>query len=594
MAGEPGRTEADICADARKRLDAGSPAEAIALLTDALREAPASLVLMAALGEVLCRSGRFAEAVQHLEKVVAADPDNVAILFYFGVALHGLNVLKPAIIHLRRAIDLQPRLTEGYRALAMALWGAGAREHAIATLDEARNKNAATGQTEGLCFILRQSIADWSVFDQSIDWIRALIDRGVPDLDPAICYLIPGLSAADQRRVAEAYGQQIDHRIAAPLRDVKAGDRIRIGYLSADFGNHPVGRLIAGVLEHHDRTRFEVFAYSIRREASDPLSRRLRAAPEHFVDLHQFSDADAAARIQNDRIEILIDLGGYTEGARPRIVARRPAPVQVNYLGMSGTSGSPAYDYILTDEIMTAPAQQAHYSEAPAYLPEVCFNIDPAEPPPQRVSDRTRWSLPEGAFVFCVFNNTTKITPHVFKVWMDILRAVPHGVLWLRDQVPGSQARLRNEAARAGIPAERMVFTVAGDRAEYFDRLASADLFLDCFPYNGGSTIADVLWAGLPVLTCAGDTYVSNMAASMVTSLGLADLVVRDLASYRDLANRLANDPARMAELRAGLALKRASATLFDSGRFTVQLEAVLAEMSRRSRQGLSKSGPIR
>lgn len=593
MAGESESTEADICADARQLLDGGRPAEAISLLTAALQNRPQAQSLLAGLGEVLCRSGQFAQAAQHLEKVVAADSNNAANLFYYGVALQGLGSLKPAIIHLRRALDLQPQLTEAYRALSMALWGV-APEHAIATLDEARRKNAATGQTEGLCFFFRQTLADWSVFDDSINWLRTQLDAGATDLEPAICCIVPGFGPAEQRRVAEAYGRMIGGAGARPTLDAREGDKIRIGYLSADLGEHPVGRLMAGILEHHDRNRFEVFAYSTRPGGDLPTTRRLRAAAQHFVDVHHLSDADAVARIGSDSIELLVDLSCYTEGGRPRIVAQRPAPIQINYLGMGGTTGHPAYDYILTDEVLTPPTLLAHYSETPAFLPEVYLNIDQAAAPPQRNHDRARWSLPEKGFVFCAFNNTVKITPSHFHLWMEILQAVPDSVLWLRDYHPGARQRIAGEAERAGVNPQRIVFAPGAERAEHLMRLAHADLLLDCFPYNGGSTTADALWSGLPVLTQVGDTYVSRMSASMVRALDLHELAVDDREAYKSQAIRLATQPATIADLRARLTMRRTTSALFDSARFTGQLEAIFEEMARRSRRGLPATAPIR
>lgn len=579
---------------ARALINQGRNTEAAAMLTAALASMGHFGSIRATLGDVLCRLGRYRDAIPHLEAALAQDPDHAPSQFYIGVALHATEQHTKAIPHLQRAINLSPQMTDAYRILAGTLQAMKSYADAIKVLDAARANGAASGLTEALCFHLRQMLADWSDFDQSVARIRALKAVNYSGLDSPIALTIPGITLAEQREIAYFHGTRFagpplppPMPVADPLR------KIRLGYLSADFYDHPVGRHMLGILEHHDRARFEVFAYSLSPDKDDATTRRLRAAPQRFVDLRSSTDDEAAASIRRDEIEILIDLGGYTEGTRPGLPSRRPAPVQVSYLGFSGTTGHRFHDYIIIDPVTCPPEMQPYYSETFAWLPQTLFNADHGSAYPERVSNRGRWELPADAFVFCAFNNTTKMTPQLFHIWMEILRAVPASVLWIRKIHPTADQRMKKEAAAQGIDPARLVFCATSSREEHLQRLASADLFLDSHPYGAGSTAADALWAGLPILTCAGETYVSRMCASQVVALGLPELVVPTLEAYRARAIELASQPAALGALRTRLLENRPTAILFDSRRFTRQFEDVLAEMSRRSRMGLPHTTPI-
>ena len=562
--------------------------EAAALLTEALVSAPTSGPLRATLGEVLCRLGRYPDAIPHLQAALAQDPDHAPSHFYVGAALHTIGNAQEAFRHLKRAIKLSPKMTDAYRMLATVLRGQKMFPDAVAVLDAARASGAASGQTEALSFYLRQMLADWSMFDETIERLRALKATGYSGLDAAVAFAVPNIGLAELREIGAAYGRKF---AATPLPPPPAiadpHRKVRLGYLSGDFYDHPVGRHMLGILENHDRSRFEVFAYSLSPDETNETTRRLRAAPERFVDLRSATDDQAAALIRRDEIEILIDLGGYTDGMRPGLPSRRAAPVQVSYLGFSGTTGLPYHDYLITDPIICPPHTQSHYSETFAYLPETLFNADHGPTPPARRADRSAWDLPNDAFVFAAFNNTWKLTPEVFRAWMDILRAVPNSVLWIRKMYPTSSQRMQKEAEAQGIDPRRLIFCLTADRDEHLTRLASCDLFLDTLPYGAGSTAADALWSGLPLLTCVGETYVSRMCASQVTAMGVPELVVPDMSTYRARAVELATHPEILADLRARIAANRSHSILFDSVRFTRQLEGVLAEMSRRHRAGV-------
>lgn len=590
----PGAPDLTAVGAARALIGQARVGEAAALLAEALQATPSSWAIQATLGEALCRLGRHRDAIAHLQEALAQDPGHAPSHFFLGTAYHVTENAQQAFAHLKRAIKLSPRMTDAYRMLASVLQGQKMFPDAVAVLDLARANGAASGQTEALCFYLRQMLADWSMFEQSIGWLRAFKTEQYSGLDPAIVHTVPGMSPEDQREIAATYGRRFGGKALPPPNPIADPTRkIRLGYLSSDFYDHPVGRHVLGILENHDRSRFELFAYSLSSDKDDDTARRLRAASQQFADLRSLTDDQAAALIRRDEIEILIDLGGYTEGARPGLPSRRAAPVQTLYLGMGGTTGLPHHDYLITDRVISPPRAQPHYSETFAYLPETLFNADHGATFPERRADRSAWGLPNDAFVFAAFNNTWKLTPDVFRVWMDILRAVPTSVLWMRKIYPTSSQRMQKEAAAQGIDPQRLIFCMTADRDEHLTRLASADLFLDTLPYGAGSTAADALWSGLPILTCTGETYVSGMCASQVMAMGAPELVVPNMESYRARAIEMATDPGLLADARARIAANRSTSVLFDSPRFTRQLEGVLTEMSRRHRAGVPHTTPI-
>jgi predicted O-linked N-acetylglucosamine transferase (SPINDLY family) len=428
---------------------------------------------------------------------------------------------------------------------------------------------------------LRLALADWSHFAEDCRRVRAAVDRADGRLDPAIVCLLPDFSAADQKRVAEAYARRLmaeAHVLSEPM-PAKARQKLRLGYVSNDFADHPVGRHMVGILAHHDRSRFHVRGYALGRDDGSAIGRRLRESFDELVDLSTSSDRTAAERIRADEIDLLIDLGGFTEGSRPGIAVLRAAPIQALYLGISGTCGAPIFDYVITDRVVTPPELADRYGEKFAFLPGSLFNSDHTETGPLPSTDRQDHGLPPDGFVFCAFNNTAKITPQIFDVWMDLLHAVSDGVLWLRKYYAGSSANLRKAAEARGIAAERLIFAGVVPRPEHLGRMACADLGLDTFPYGAGSTASDMLWAGVPLLTCAGETYASRMAASQLHAVDLAELVATDIEDYRAKALSWATNRAQLRALRQRLAEARATSMLFDAARFTRALEQLYTEL---------------
>jgi protein O-GlcNAc transferase len=396
-------------------------------------------------------------------------------------------------------------------------------------------------------------------------------------------YLLPQHSTAAEQlecargwseRLAAGCGAMVPHRRAATRR------RIRLGYLSADFRDHPVAYASAGLIETHDRASFEVHAYAYGPDAGGAMRARIAAGCDRFNDVRDLSDAQAAQRIHDDGIDILIDLTGHTRHARTRILAFRPAPVQVHFLGYVASMGATFIDAIIVDEFVVPPDQQRFYTERLAPVAGCWWPATIDHAVGERTLSRQDCGLPAEGFVFCCFNSPHKITPEIFDIWMRLLAAVPGSVLWLSEPNRLVAANLRREAERRGVAPERVVFSgLARVTGDYLPRLRVADLFLDTLPYNACTTAYDALSQGLPLLTCAGATFAGRMAGTLLHRLGLPELITASLADYEHRALQLAREPAMLGGLRERLARERSTAALFDIRRGTRDLEAVFISL---------------
>ncbi|MET0375049.1 MAG: hypothetical protein ABW128_12445, partial [Rhizorhabdus sp.] len=362
--------------------------------------------------------------------------------------------------------------------------------------------------------------------------------------------------------------------------------RLRIGYFSADFHDHATMYLMARLFELHDRDRFAVHAYSYGPDQDDAMRRRLRGAVEEFRDIRHLGDRDVAELARRDAIDIAIDLKGYTNGTRSGIFAFRPAPVQISYLGYAGTMGADFIDYIVADPVVIPPRLRDAYSEKIISLPHSYMANDDRRPIADRPVTRADMGLPEHAFVFACFNNSYKISAELFDIWMRLLGKVEGSVLWLLRANRWTQANLAREAARRGIDPARLVFADKLAQAEHLARQHLADLFLDTFAFNAHTTASDALWGGLPVVTKLGESFSARVAGSLLSGVGLPELITHSAQDYERLAFELTTDRDRLAGIRAKLAAQRLTAPLFDSARFTRHIEQGYIEAYRRHVEG--------
>jgi protein O-GlcNAc transferase len=381
-------------------------------------------------------------------------------------------------------------------------------------------------------------------------------------------------------------------QVQGPWREpvLRGTEKLRIAYVSSDFGAHPVGYQLAALLEQHDRAGFEVHGVSLGADDGSDIRARLVGACDRFHDVRLMNDRDAAALLRELEIDIAVDLNGHTQYGRIGLFARRAAPVQVNWLGYPSTTGLAAMDYVIADAQVLPLADQLHYSEKIVHLPDSFFAPgDPplAATPPERQDE----GLPEGGVIFCCLHQSWKISETVFGVWMRLLQQVPGSVLWLADHPPDVRTRLEQEAQASGVEAGRLVWAKRSDRGRHLARLGLADLMLDTLPYNAHATASDALWAGVPVVTCKGEAFAGRVASSLLHAAGLPELVTASLADYESLALALALDGNARGALREKLIRNRARTPFFDSARHTQMMEAAYRQMWRNAQSGAPAKG---
>ncbi len=445
-----------------------------------------------------------------------------------------------------------------------------------------------------LCYFEREA-CNWAGAQQGLAALEAALealpdDASVPTAPFAHVTLLDDPAA--QLKAARSLARQLaSHaRPFAPRRSDWRPDgprRLRVGYLSADFHEHATCILIAEMLEHHDRSRFEVSLYSHGKPDRSAMRRRIEQACEHFVDLRGQSDGDIAERIRADGCDLLIDLKGFTRNHRVGVFAWRPAPVTATFLGFPGSTGADYIDYLVGDPVVTPLEHAPHYSEQLAQMP-VCYQPNDRQralpPAPSRAAE----GLPDGALVLAGFNQPYKISAAVFDVWCVLLDALPQAVLWLLDWNDQSRENLMREARNRGVAPERIVWAPRKRPADHMARMQLADLFLDTWPCNAHTTASDALWAGVPVVTYTGLTFASRVAASLLHAVGLPELACGDIEQYARTVVELAHDPERLARMKATLVEARDRSPLFDSRRFARDFEALLLRMMQRHVDGLA------
>lgn len=417
---------------------------------------------------------------------------------------------------------------------------------------------------------LRQKQCAWPIYAD----VSGVSREAMHEATSALAMLSVSDDPRDQLHAAQLF---VESKLAKNLPQLTQGQayghkKLRIAYCSSDFCLHPVSLLTVQLFELHNRDDFEVYGFCWSPEDGSATRQRVKQGMDHFISIHQLNDEEAARLIKSYEIDILVDLQGQTSGARANILGYRPAPIQITYLGLPATTGLPTIDYVIADEFLIPRSEVQFYSEKPLYMPHVYQVSDRkriAGPRPTRAS----CGLPEQGFVFCSFNNSYKYTPEVFSVWLSLLRHVPGSVLWLLADNPWAEKNLRQVAESQGFAPDRLVFATRVSPENYLARYLIADLFLDTFPFNAGTTANDCLWMGCPLITYTGRSFGARMAGALLTAAGLPELITYNLTDYEALALELANDPARCVALRTRLGSVRESGVLFDTPRFVRDLE---------------------
>lgn len=575
------------------------------------------------LGGVLNAQGKIDEALVAFNQAHLINPDSAEVHNNRGTILRDQNKFTEAEAAYRKAIKLNPDLCDVYNNLGAVLVAQKRRGEAIEAFRQAlqikpdfsaAHYNLGVQFQEGgelgkaadsykkvlywepdvhdikvnLLYVLLY-LHEWKDLQSlSDDGRRVLREQATIDsinIPPFTFLAFPESTLAEQKICASNWAQRIVESMR-PWREKTAFQferatkhKINLGYFSADFRNHAVAHLMAQIFELHDRERFHLYAYSFGPKDDGEMRKRLQKSFDRFVDLSDKSDVDAARIIYEDKIDILVNLTGYTQHERSEILALRPAPIQVNYLGFPGTMGANFMDYLIADRFIIPPEFMRHYTEKVLWLPD-CYMPRDTTVQRQAAPSRKACGLPEDGFVFCSFNMPYKITPDMFDVWCRLLQAVPGSVLWLPSVRPEAESNLNREAKNRGVAPERIIRAQRADLVEdHLARLQCADLFLDTTPYNAHTTCSDALWMGLPVITCVGETFPSRVAGSLLTAIGAPELIANNLKEYYELALDLATHKEKYEEIRNKIRRNRETTPLFDSARYTRNLEKAYQQM---------------
>lgn len=528
-------------------------------------------------GTALFSNGEFDAAKQAYEKAIQLYPEFIQPHFNLGIIHERQNRPDLALSEWLLVVNNEASKKEDQRdILLLALNNLGRLYEVMYQYSEAlfyltKSLEVEPNQPNTIhhWVFLRARLCEWPVYAP----MRGLDRAQLIEHTSALAMLSLSDDPAQQLLAAKHFVEnKLPQITELPAVQPYHHKKIRIGYLSSDLCLHPVAMLTAELFELHDKTQFETYAFCWSREDGSELRNRIFQAIDHFERIKDIDDKTVADIIRSHEIDILIDLHGQTLGARPGILAYRPAPIQITYLGLPATTGFPFIDYVITDRFLTPKKYTKFYTEKPLYMPDI-YQVSDRKRVIAPIPTRESCGLPENVFVFCAFNNNHKYTPDVFAVWMNILKRVPESVLWLLAEIPQVETNLCKEAARYGIDTNRLVFARRVLPDMYYARYGVADLFLDTYPFNGGTTVNDALWLELPVLTYTGKTFASRMAGALLTAAGLDELITYNLNDYEEKAVFLANTPKECLRFKQHLQQVKVQGTLFDTPRFVQNLE---------------------
>ena len=528
--------------------------EALEVLELLAPDAPRDKTHYSNYGSVLLKLQRPKEAIQKLLQCIGQELHFATAHYRLGIAFRELHMIEEAAESFRTAWILAPRSLEALEQ----------------------------------CIHQRLHACQWDQLEDDLQTLLAAHTEGRVDSSLPFCLI--GLPVGVETLLSSARQASVplnqQKKLGVDFSARKPHERIRVGYVSNDFRHHATSMLMVEMLERRDPASFEVTLYSYHADDASPLRKRMEQACDHFVDIKDISDLNAARRIAHDEIDILVDLKGFTAHHRLGIFAARPAPVQVGWLGFPASVGGSYLDYFIGDPITTPLAHQHYFDERLAQMP-VCYQPNDRSRPLPKALTRKECGLPDDAFVFCSFNQSYKILPNVFDIWCRLLNDTPNSVLWLMSTNEQSRINLRREAQARGVTVDRLIFAPPLGIELHLARLQSADLFVDSYPCTAHTTASDALWVGLPMVTTCGETFASRVAASLLHAVGLSELVADDLTQYEKIIRQLIAQPERLAWARATLAQQRQCSSLFDSAAFAMHIEALYQRMWQRHQAGL-------
>lgn len=537
-------------------------------------------------GTLLLDNKQYQQALDSYLLAINYQPNFVQAWYHAALALEKLKRNQEAIQHYQQAIKLQPNYTKALSNCANVLVNIQDYVQAIQCLEQLLTLQSNYSYAAGRLFYLQTHICDWHNYQKSVNLLQNSVNQQQAHIAP-FEFLNVSATAQQQQLCAQQYVAQ-HYPAKTPLwqGEIYTHSKIKIAYISADFYNHATAILMIELFEKHDRSQFELIALAFNSQ-NDDMTTRVKAAFDVYIDVTQYSDLQIAQLIKELEIDIAVDLKGHTADARLGIFAYKAAPIQVNYLGQASTIGADYIDYILADKIVVPTDSSEFFSEKIVHLPHTYYVNDSKRAISSQVFSRNELGLPESSFVFCCFNNSFKIAPFIFDVWMRLLHQVPHSVLWLLEGNTVARQNLCAEAVKRGVASERLVFAPKVSSSVHLARHQNADLFLDTLPVNAHTTASDALWARVPVVTCMGQTFASRVAASLLGAVGLSELVTQNLAEYEALALKLATSPLLLAQAKQKLQHREQSA-LFDIKQHLYAFESAYKTMYQRYQQGLA------
>ena len=587
--------------------DQGKLDEAIDAYKNALRVQPNHVLVYNNMGNVLKEQNKLDEAIEAYEKAISLKPNHALAHNNMGNALREQGKLNEAIKAYTNALAIDPGNAEAYNNMGNALQGQGKLDDAIEAYENALSRKADNALAHNN---MGNALREQGKFDEALDAYESALscepDHVNARANKLYCLAFicdwPSLNAEQSNlRELGIVGKSVQPYTMLPLEDAPERhclrselyvretypnqelsmpkvldvkpNRLRIGYFSSDFKEHPVAYLIAKVLEQHHRDKFEIFGYCLNGNPPSELRQRIINSFDHFAELNELSDQDVALKARQDRLDIAIDLNGYTGGARSRIFAYRVAPIQINYLGFPGTSGADFIDYIIADKHIIPDRSRQFYTETPIYLPHTYMPTDNTRKFSKNSMDRRSLGLPNDAFVICCFNNNYKIMNAEFDIWMRVLSKIENSVLWLRQSNWWAAENIKKEAWKRKIDPARIVFAERVPMDEHLTRQRFADLFVDTFNYNAHTTATEALWAGLPVITMRGQGFAARVGSSLLNAVGMSELITESEKEYEALILELATNKDKLINVKKKLAANLLSTPLFDTEQYTKYLE---------------------
>ena len=519
------------------------------------------------------------EALRFCAQAVELAPTEATYIQNYAVVLARLRRFDEAIAQYQKAMQIQSNTPDLFFNCAVAFFESNQFVDAVVHLDQALIQNPDREAAYGLRLHCKMLLCDWHEYAAQVDTLITQIQaKKYPS--PMFPFISVSDDLQSQCLLAQRHALTTHPESAAlgPIKPWPRHARIRVAYLSSDFQESPAGYNMVGFFEAHDRTRFETYAVSFGPDVDSPLRQRLKGAFAHFLEVRNLSDLDIARQLRALQIDIAVDIQGPTQNERGGIFALRCASIQVNNFGW--TSGAPYMDYIIADPVVLPPEHETFYTEKVVRLPHTFFATDNKKIIAEYTPTRSEAGLPETGFVFCAFNNSYKITPPVFDCWMRILKQVPESVLWLREKNPTTAENLKKEAEARGVDAARLIFAPRTESmADHLARHRLADLFLDNFPFGAQTTASDALWAGLPIVTRTGEAMMSRVAASLLTAVGLPELITTNEADYEALVLELATHPDKLKAIRDKLARNRLTTPLFNTEDYATHFQKAYLAM---------------